>query len=69
MLKHDRYKQDMDVKLDRERERNENLKKKIAEMDATMKLNHKQAKDELKKIQMERDESNKLIVKLQGKER
>ena len=69
MLKHDRYKQDMDVKLDRERERNENLKKKIAEMDATMKLNQKQAKDELKKIQIERDESNKLIVKLQGKER
>lgn len=59
----------MDVKLDRERERVDTLKKKIAEIEASQKHAVKLAKEEIKKVSIERDESNKQIAKLLGKER
>ena len=59
----------MDVKLDRERERVDTLKKKIAEIEASQKHAAKLAKEEIKKVSIERDESNKQVAKLLGKER
>lgn len=68
LLKHDEQHRVSDNKLEKERLKNETLKKKQAEMEASHKIQMKNGQEELRKIVSERDELLKQVAKLTSKE-
>lgn len=68
LLKHEEQQRISDNKLDKERLRNENLKKKLAEMEASHKHQMKSWTEEQRRVTSERDDLYKSVVKLTNKE-
>ena len=67
-LKHDQQQRLAHEKLDKEKQRNESLQKKLNEMEQVHKNQSKLAKEERDRVAAERDELAKKLAKIEGKE-